>query len=218
MIAVSERSVEQGAQRRCLVTGRVAEKAALVRFVTGPGGRLVADIGGDLPGRGMWVGAHRELVERACARGHFRKAARAKDLMVEADLADRVESLIAGRCLDLLGLARRAGALVTGYEKSRQWIRRGRAAVVVLAADHVGGVGEKLRWQAKAAGCARVELFTGGELGAALGREEVVGAALGAGRLAERFRAEAERLAGFRTGPAGPVSEPAGTSEDIVAT
>ena len=88
-----------GARRRCLVSGEVADKAALVRFVAAPDGRLVPDLAGRLPGRGLWVGAKRELVDRACRRGHFARAARTKALaMIEPGLSDRIEHLLARRC------------------------------------------------------------------------------------------------------------------------
>ena len=208
---------DRAATRRCLVTGEVTDMARLVRFVTDPAGRLVADIEGDLPGRGMWVGARRALVDRACARDCFRKAAR-RAVAVEPALSDRVESLMAARCLNLLGLSRRAGQLVFGYEKVRAWLDAGRVAVLALASDGGEHGRAKLRHRARMVGAVAIELFDANELGAALGRPDAVNVALAKGRLAERFTAESARLAGFRSG-AGPLGRAmVEDSEDFIAT
>jgi hypothetical protein len=182
-------------KRRCIATGAVRDTAELVRFVVGPEVRLVPDVAGKLPGRGLWVTASKAAVERAVAKKLFQRAARCQ-VVVEADLADRVEQLLAARCLELLGLARRAGELVLGYEKVAALARAGKAAVLLAACDAAPGGRAKI--QARARGVPTVELFAGGELSLALGRHNVVHAALCRGGLADRFRSEAVRLAGFR--------------------
>ncbi|MDP6876945.1 MAG: DUF448 domain-containing protein, partial [Alphaproteobacteria bacterium] len=40
-------------KRRCIATGAVRDTAELVRFVVGPEVRLVPDVAGKLPGRGL---------------------------------------------------------------------------------------------------------------------------------------------------------------------
>src|SRR3546814_14426624 len=52
-----------------------------------------------------------------------------------ADLADTVENLLVRRCLDQLGLARREGVLISGFEKSLANVRSGNAAWIIEAAD-----------------------------------------------------------------------------------
>ena len=41
--------------RKCIITGEIADKAVLIRFVVSPDGELVADTGNKLGGRGVWV-------------------------------------------------------------------------------------------------------------------------------------------------------------------
>lgn len=181
--------------RRCIVTGEVCERSRLVRFVVAPDGAVVPDVAGDLPGRGIWVSASREVIEKACAKRLFARAAR-REVAVAADLAERTETLLARRCLDLLGLARRAGVAVTGFEKVRALLRAERAAALIAASDGAADGRAKLR--RLTGDLPLVESFTGTELSLALGRENVVHAALASGRLAERFVMEAGRLARFR--------------------
>ena len=94
--------------RKCIATGALRPKDEMLRFVVGPDGSLVPDLDGCLPGRGLWLSAERDMVNTACAKGLFARAARRKVGLPE-NLADRLDSLMVRRCLDLIGLARRAG-------------------------------------------------------------------------------------------------------------
>ena len=185
----------EGPQRRCIVTREQRPKEAMVRFVVGPDGQVVPDVDGRLPGRGLWLSAERDVVNTACAKGFFAKAARAK-VTVPDDLADRVETLLVRRCLDAIGLARRAGQAVAGFEKARAWLQSGKAGLVVTASD-AGADG-----LAKLAGAATdlpsVRALDGTELGHAFGRDRSVHVVLAPGRLADRLRRDAVRLEGFR--------------------
>ncbi len=189
---------ETGPERRCLATGAVRPKAALIRFVLGPEGRIVPAVAGNLPGRGLWLTARRDIVELAVTKRLFARAAR-QPVVVDDDLADRVEALLAERCRDRIGLARRAGQAVMGFGKVEAALAQGKAAVLLAAGDGAADGRGKLR--TLAAGVPLVEQLTSDELGASFGREHVVHAALAPGRIAQALIADAARLAGFRTGP-----------------
>lgn len=184
-----------GPFRRCLVTGAVLPKATLVRFVLGPDAEIVPDVAGKLPGRGLWLTARRDIVAEAAGKRVFARAAKAP-AVVSAGLEDRVEALLAQRCIEILGLARRAGLAWAGFVRVRNALAEGKAAVLVSAIEAAAEGREKLA--ASAPELPRVACLTGRELGAAFGREQVVHAALGKGRLADLFVAEARRLRGFR--------------------
>jgi predicted RNA-binding protein YlxR (DUF448 family) len=188
--------------RRCIVSGALRPKEEMIRFVIGPEGEVVADMAGRLPGRGFWLSAERDMINTACAKKAFSRAAGAS-LTTPPDLSDRVEHLLARRCLDLVGLACRAGEVVAGYDKSRAWLRAGKGSVLVAASD--GAPGGRAKVRALAPDLPLLDLFSGAELGAALGRDSAGHAVLARGRLADRLRGEAMRLAGFRTqGRASP--------------
>jgi predicted RNA-binding protein YlxR (DUF448 family) len=102
----------------------------MIRFVVGPDSRVVPDLAGRLPGRGLWVAADRASVETAAKKGLFSRSARTA-LKASPDLAAQVEVLLLRRLLDGLGLARRAGDLVTGFEKVVSTVSEGRAAWLV---------------------------------------------------------------------------------------
>ena len=188
--------------RRCIVSGALRPKEEMIRFVIGPEGEVVADMAGRLPGRGFWLSAERDMINTACAKKAFSRAAGAS-LTTPPDLSDRVEHLLARRCLDLVGLACRAGEVVAGYDKSRAWLRAGKGSVLVAASD--GAPGGRAKVRALAPDLPLLDLFSGAELGAALRRDSAGHAVLARGRLADRLRGEAMRLAGFRTqGRASP--------------
>ncbi|HUI17212.1 MAG TPA: RNA-binding protein [Alphaproteobacteria bacterium] len=194
------RSREDGAEegtgplRRCIVSHECLPKERLIRFVVDPQGTLLPDLEQHLPGRGLWLQARRDVVETACARGSFAKAARGA-VKVPPALAESIEALLRRRCLDIIGLARRAGQLAAGAVQVRAWLDEGRAAVLVEAID--GAAGGRAKLLGSGGRLPLVALFTARELGAALGREQVVHVTLGPGALARRLLAEASRLAGF---------------------
>ena len=174
-------------------------EAALVRFVAGPGGLVVPDLARKLPGRGLWVAADRASVETAVKRGAFSRAAKAK-LAASADLADQVESLLRRRLLDGLGLAKRAGELISGFEKVASTLNAGKAAWLIEASDGAADGRRKILNVARKSPkppqlCG---LFDAEELGLALGAENVIHTAFLAGRGADRWTADVRRLAGFR--------------------
>ena len=186
---------EQGPLRRCLATGASLPVERMVRFVVGPAAELVPDIEARLPGRGMWLSAHRDVLNKALVRNAFAKAAR-RAVAVPADLADRIEALLARRCIEILGLARRAGQVVAGYDQVRAALAHGQRGLLVEAAD--GAADGRGKLVALAPGLPVVDVLTGEELGAAFGRERFVHVLVQAGALAERLRTQADRLAGFR--------------------
>lgn len=196
--------------RRCIVSHRTLPKAALVRFVIGPEDQVVPDLEGNLPGRGLWLCAEPNMIETACVKGLFARAAR-RQVAVDRDLAERVELGLAKRVLSFLGLAQRAGQAVAGYERVRRLIADGGLAVLVQARD--GAAEGRTRLRACVPERPTVEFFSSAELSQALGRERAVHVGLRQGRLAERFLAECQRLEGFR--PLGDSRLPSPPAEAV---
>ena len=153
------------------------------------------DVAGKLPGRGLWLTPGRDILAMAVTKRLFARAAR-QPVIVDDDLAERVEALLAERCRDQIGLARRAGQAVMGFAKVEAALAQGKAAVLLAAADGAADGRGKLRTLAPE--LPLVEQLTGAELGAAFGREHAVHAALAPGRIAQALVADAARLAGFR--------------------
>ncbi len=183
---------ERGPLRRCIVTRARLPKEAMLRFVVGPDRMLIPDLAARLPGRGMWLSARRDVLETARHRGGFAKAARAP-VTLPTDLSMVLQAGLARRFADFLGLARRAGQAVCGFEKARELLAAGRAGLVVQASD--GSMDERARLVG-GRDVAVVAPLDSAALGQVFGRAHVVHVAVARGRLAEALVTEAGRLAG----------------------
>ena len=175
------------------------DEARLVRFVAGPQGQVTPDLARKLPGRGIWVAASREAVGTAAKKGLFARAAKAK-LIAPPGLADQVEALLHSRLLAALGLARKAGELTFGFERVLAALGQGKAAWLIEASDGAEDGRRKLAAAARRAPSQPRVLatFSSSELSLALGAPNVIHTAFLAGRGAERWTLDVERLAGFR--------------------
>lgn len=202
-------------ERRCIVTGEVRADAHLIRFAVSPDGEVVPDVAAKLPGRGIWVSADRAKLDHAVARNLFSKAAKAP-VKAAPDLSDRVEKQLAQRMLNDLGMARRSGVLILGFDNVARALQEANPPPVLIeAADGSADGKRKLYAAAHARGLKPVVAgcLSGAELSLALGKENVIHAALKAGALAERLICDAGRLSGFRT-----VNTDVGQKKDLGAT
>src|SRR6185295_764587 len=84
--------------------------------------------------RGTWVSADRGILSEAVRKNAFAKAMQAP-VKPAADLPERIGRLIDRQIVDLLGLARRSGTLVSGFEKVEVAMRTGKAALLIEARD-----------------------------------------------------------------------------------
>jgi predicted RNA-binding protein YlxR (DUF448 family) len=184
-----------GPQRRCVATGAVADKDALLRFVIAPSGALVPDLKQRLPGRGLYLTPSRSAVDAALKKRAFARAAR-RPVEVPGDLADRLEALVAAQAIDLIGLARRAGQAVVGYDQVAAWLKGGRAGLLLQARD--GAAAGRARLAALAGDRPVEEQLNAAELAQPFGRDHAVHVALEAGGIATRVQGELARLAGLR--------------------
>lgn len=214
-------------ERRCIATMTVRPQAEMIRFVLSPDGVVTPDLAMRLPGRGAWVGADRASLEMAIRKGAFSRAFKTQ-AKASPQLADDVDRLLARRVLDGLGLAKRAGELVTGFDNVRQLLREERPACLIEASDGAADGRAKVLGLSRAAhGPERPDLdgdiddepdasetasdtapaaveppvlgcFSSEELAMALGRERVIHACLKQGRLAQGWMGDLARLSGFR--------------------
>jgi uncharacterized protein len=185
---------ERGPLRRCIVTRLRQPPEAMIRFVMGPDRSIVPDLRANLPGRGIWLSARRDVLETALARKAFARAARA-EVLAPADLPAVIEAALTRRVIEVLGLTRRAGQAVCGFAKAREWLVANRAVLIVQAAD--GSVDERARLLGGRA-VPVIAPLPAQALGRIFGRDHAVHVAVSAGRLATTLQTETMRLAGIR--------------------
>jgi predicted RNA-binding protein YlxR (DUF448 family) len=164
----------------------------MLRFVVGPEQQLVFDASATLPGRGMWLSASADVIDLAVRRGVFSRAAKMQ-LSVPQFLAGDIRAALERRITELLGLARRSGVAISGFEKAREWLQTGKGGLVIQAAD--GSPDERARFVGSRT-IPTVAVLSAAALGKIFGREHTVHVVLAPGRLAGMIENEARRLEG----------------------
>ena len=184
--------------RKCLVTGEIYPASELIRFVCAPDGQIIPDVAAKLPGRGCWVLANRETLETAIKKKIFMRfgyqvlsSAKKGDLeeldekveegkkrtvTVNGDLMDQIEALLKKRCLDYLGLANRAGNVISGFEKVRATLKSGKTNVLMNAGD--GAENGRSKICQGLDNLQVIDMFTRDDLSQAIGNENAVHLAL----------------------------------------
>lgn len=180
--------------RRCIVSGKTFPKRELIRFCVSPDRELVPDLANKLPGRGIWVRADADAVQTAMTKGLFAKVAGSK-VTYPDDLVERVRALFRRRCADLLGVAKKAGLVVSGFEKVADALRKGKLAWLLEAEDGADDGREKILRLAKDVSV--LYFLSSGETAHALGREHSVHTGLKPGGATDAFIAEAKRCMAF---------------------
>lgn len=171
----------------------------LIRFAASPEGEIVPDLGLRLPGRGVWVEATRTAVAAAVRDKVFARSLK-RAVKAAPDLPDRVLNLIKLRISAALSLANKAGLVTVGFAQVEAALGEGEVAVLVHGSDAAAGGREKLDRKLKAVAAAKgqaalvISPFTIEEMSLALGRANVVHAALARGGQTEKFLGEVGRL------------------------
>ncbi|MDX2308572.1 MAG: RNA-binding protein [Hyphomicrobium sp.] len=199
---------DAGPVRLCVASRKERPVDELLRFVLSPGGEIVPDLAHKLPGRGVWVSCERSAVLEAVKKKAFARSLR-RDVRAPDDLADRVESLLDNRVREALSIANKAGRVTSGFEKIDALIGKGEARVLLHAREAAADGTAKLdrKFMAVAASQGRpatiISIMSVEQMSLAIGRANVVHAALTQGGATERFLTEAGRRERYRPLGAG---------------
>ena len=195
--------------RMCAVTRAVRPIGELIRFVVSPQGEVIADLKRKLPGRGLWVSASRQAVAEAVRRNQFSKGFK-RDVRATATLAADTEALMVRGVIEALAMAAKAGQVVSGFSKVEGALREGQAQALIHASDGAadgirkldailrqkhGNIGES---QDFPQGFPIINVLTSAELDLALGRSNVIHAALLAGPASKTFLSRCQILVRYR--------------------
>src|SRR6266700_1943626 len=203
------RTEKSATSRMCAVTREVKAVGELIRFVVSPEGDVVPDLKRKLPGRGLWISASRQVVAEAVRRHQFRRGFK-RDVRVAVTFATDTEGLLARGAAEALAMAAKAGQVVCGYAKVEAALgrRQGRAGIAALIHASDGAVDGIRKLDALArknggnrgesAGFPIISAFTSAELDLALGRANVIHAALLAGPASRTFLSRSQTLVRYR--------------------
>jgi uncharacterized protein len=199
----------RGVERLCALTREAKPVADLIRFVAAPDGAIVPDIKRKLPGRGVWVTGRRAAVDEAAKRNVFARSLKL-EVRAAADLGAVVERQLESAALDAFSMAHKAGRVAIGFTRTETALANEPVVAVLNASD---GAPDGARKIASAAARRQtgenadeivvVSAFTSVQLDLALGRSNVVHAALLAGPASNGFLERYRSLERFRIDPGG---------------
>ena len=186
--------------RMCLATREKQPVSLLIRFVLSPDGDVVPDLAAKLPGRGVWVRANRDaLTQLVAAKGGFSRGFKTQ-VKTPENLVAIVDSLLLQRCQSTLGLAKRSGVIILGYDQVRNELQRSRPGWLLEASDgsedgrrRTIGLSIALYDKVRVA-----TALTSEELGMALGRDHVIHGLLKTGWFTDEWTRDYRRLYEFR--------------------
>jgi predicted RNA-binding protein YlxR (DUF448 family) len=204
-LALAEK--ERVPERTCILTRRKGTKDELIRLAMSPDGEVAPDVRARAPGRGAWIGVSRVQLDAASAKGKLKsalqRAFKTNEIHVPVDLGERIEQALRQTALDRLGMEARASNLINGTDRIATAARSGKVHMLLHAAD-AGEDGRRSLDQAWRVGGGEAQGVIFPEertiLSMALGRENVVHAALTDPAAASRVRHALARWRAF-TGP-----------------
>lgn len=203
----------RGRERLCVATRTVRPVAELIRFVVGPDGEAVPDIKGRLPGRGVWVTATQDVLADAIARKAFARGFK-RAVRLPPDLAVRTERLLTQAVIDALAMAGKSGLVAAGFAKTATALEHEHVIALVHAveasADGIRKLGAIARKRGEMPPV--IEFLASAQMDLALGRSNVIHAALLAGPASDTFLSRSRRLQRYRAGGAGDRGNQAGES------
>ena len=216
MLALADPDLDNGPRtdrsatmRMCAVTRQIRPIDELIRFVVSPQGEVMADLKRKLPGRGLWISASRQVVAEASRRNQFGKGFK-RDVRVAPTLAADTEVLLARSAIEALAIAAKAGQVISGFGKVEDALlqRQVRASIKALihaadgAADGIRKLDAIVRQNAGNDDEMRefpiVTALTSEQLDLALGRSNVIHAALLAGPASRTFLSRSHVLVRYR--------------------
>ena len=192
----------EGPVRQCAVTRERLAQTEMVRFVLSPDMVVTPDINSKLPGRGVWVKADRDSITLAASKGALARGFKAQ-VKVPEGLADQVEALLLQRCLSVLGMAKKAGGVILGYDQVKDALRKKTHGILLEASDGAEDGRNKVYFLAKAlySSVNVAGALTSAELGMAFGRDRVIHGLVRKGAIAKTWTLAYRRLTGFREAP-----------------
>ena len=180
--------------RKCIVTNETLPMDGLIRFCVAPDGMLVPDLAHKLPGRGIWVTADKEIIKTACEKKLFAKYAK-RAVKCPENICEQIEMLFVRRFQNLLGVAKKSGLVIAGFEKTAETLRKKQAVCLLEATDAAEDGKEKLSRLCD--GIPVIQILTAEQAAQALGMATCVHAVLKSGGISDLFLAEARRFASY---------------------
>jgi predicted RNA-binding protein YlxR (DUF448 family) len=186
-------------QRSCLGCRQSRDRDALIRFVLSPQGELVADIEAKLPGRGAYTCVSETCLKTALKQRQFSRAFKRDVVTVTPDeMTGQVGGIMQRRILGYLGLANKAGQVISGGSLVSDAIRGGhKPGLILVATDVSGAIGEKIELLAAVHHISCYRIMKKDDFGAILGKAPRSAVAIRTGGIVTQLTYEIERYRNF---------------------
>jgi hypothetical protein len=196
---MSPRKQKDKPQRSCLGCHQSRDRDALIRFVLSPQGELVADIEAKLPGRGAYTCVSRTCLLAALKQRQFSRAFKRDVVSVKPEeMTGQVGGIMQKRILSYIGLANKAGQIISGGSLVCDAIRGGhKPGLVLIAVDVSEAIGEKIELLAAVHRIVCFRVMNKDEFGAILGKAPRSTVAIKAGGFVAHLTNEIERYSNF---------------------
>jgi predicted RNA-binding protein YlxR (DUF448 family) len=238
MLAIADPDLDNGPRtdrsatvRMCAVTRQVRPIDELIRFVVSPQGEVIPDLKRKLPGRGLWVSASRPAVAEAVRRHQFSKGFK-REVRAAPTLAADTEALLVRGAIEALAMAAKAGQVVAGFGKVEDALKsrqspapQAKASLQALihasdgAADGIRKLDAMVRQNAgindESNQFPVVTALSSEQLDLALGRSNVIHAALLAGPASKTFLSRSQILVRYRMADADKTAGTAAKNSPI---
>lgn len=196
---MSRQTQQEKPQRSCLGCRQARDRDSLLRFVLSPLGEVVPDIESKLPGRGAYTCVSELCLRAALKQRQFGRAFKREVVTVTADeMAGQVASIMHGRILGYIGLANRAGKVISGGSMVTDAIRSGNKPGLILVAKDVStAIGDKIVALAAVNRIACIPVMTKDDFGAILGKAPRSAVAIKTGGFVVQLTHEINRYRNF---------------------
>ena len=186
-------------QRSCLGCRKTRDRDALIRFVLSPQGELVADIESKLPGRGAYTCVSQTCLQAALKQRQFSRAFKREVVTVTPDeMTGLVGAIMLRRILSYIGLANKAGQVISGGSLVSDALRSGhKPGMILVATDVSEAIGEKIELLAAVHSIACFRCMKKDDFGAILGKAPRSSVAIRAGGFVVQLTYEIERYRNF---------------------
>jgi len=232
MLALADPELDHGPRtdrsatmRMCAVSREVRPIDELIRFVVAPSGEVIPDLKRKLPGRGLWISASHQAVAEAVRRHQFTRGFK-REVRVAPTLAADTDALLVRFVIEALAMAAKAGQVVTGFGKVADALgRQVQSPIGALihasdgAADGIRKLDAVVRQNGgngdESAEIPVVTALTSEQLDLALGRSNVIHAALLAGAASKTFLSRSHMLVRYRMADDGGTAGQAAKNSPI---
>lgn len=196
---MSQKRGQERPQRSCLGCREIRDRNSLIRYVLSPQGEVVPDLEARLPGRGAYTCVDSSCLETAIKRSLFNRSFRREVTVLPPEvMVAQVASLMRSRILGYLGLANRAGKIISGSSLVCDALRgKNKPELILVAVDASVNIADKVILLASVHSVRAERMLTKEDFGAILGKSSRSAIAVRHSGFVARLVSEIERYRNF---------------------